>query len=331
MPDLSTTYIGLRLRNPVIAGASPLTGTVDGVCRCAEAGAGAVVLQSLFEEQLREQSDAIADALAAGGQAHAEAYDYLSADIGLRTGPAEYLELIRAARARAGVPIIASINCVRAEWWQEFAADVQAAGADALELNAAVLPTWFGMTGPEVDARYEEIVRAARAAVRVPLAIKLPETCSSLPDLLLRLRRAGADGFVLFNRFYMPTIDIEAMAVVPGPRFSTPEELSPTLRWISLLAGQVEGASFAAARGVHSGADVVRCILAGADAVQAVAAILRKTPAHIQTMLADVEQWLDRHRLAALDLVRGRLAQARNPDTDLFSRFQYMKWLAGTD
>jgi len=330
MADLSTTYLGLSLRNPLIAGASTLTGSIAGVCRCAEAGAGAVVLQSLFEEQLRQESEALGEALAAAGQSHTEAYEYLAAEIGLRTGPAEYLDLIREARRQAGVPIVASVNCVRTEWWREFAADVEAAGADAIELNAAILPTWFDMDGAQVERRYEDIVRAARAAVRIPLAVKLPETCSSLPDLLRRLRAAGADGFVLFNRFYMPTIDIEALKVVSGCRFSAPEELSPTLRWISLLAGQLD-ASLAASRGVHSGADVVRCLLAGADAVQSVSAVIRGKPAAIGTMLGDLSHWMDRHGFGALAEFRGLLSQARNPDTELFSRFQYMKWLAGKD
>lgn len=330
MADLGTTYLGLPLRNPLIAGASPLTSSVSGVCRCADAGAGAVVLQSLFEEQLSQEAAALTAALAEEGQWHSEVYDYLAADIGLRTAPAEYLELIRQAKAKAGVPIIASINCVRTEWWREFAAEVEAAGADALELNAAVLPTWFNLNGPGVEARYVDIVMAARAAVRIPIAVKLPETCSSLPDLLRRLTLAGANGFVLFNRFYMPTIDIEKLAIVSGNRFSSPDELSPTLRWIALLAGQIR-ASFAASRGVHSGADLARCLLAGADAVQSVSAVLKQKPAHIGTMLADLSQWMDRHGFQRLDDCRGLLSQARNPDHDLFGRFQYMKWLSGKD
>ncbi len=328
MPDLSTSYLGIPLRNPVIAGASPLTGSLKGVCRCAEAGAGAVVLQSLFEEQLTQETAALTEALQNEGQWHSEVYEYLAADIGLRTAPAEYLDLIRQAKEKAGVPIIASINCVRAEWWREFAAAVEAAGADALELNAAILPTWFDLNGSEVEARYEQIVRAARAAVRIPIAVKLPETCSSLPDLLRRLTAAGANGFVLFNRFYMPTIDVDAMAIASGCRFSAPEELSPTLRWVALLAGQVN-ASLAASRGVHSGTDVVRCLLAGADAVQAVSAVLKQKPEHIGVMLHEVEEWMRRHGFQRLADFRGRLAQARNPDQELFSRFQYMKWLSG--
>jgi dihydroorotate dehydrogenase (fumarate) len=330
MANLTTTYLGLKLRSPIIVGASALNRTVAGVCSCAEGGAGAVVLPSLFEEQLRQESEALNEALVAEGQSHSEAYPYAAAEIGLRMAPGAYLELIREARQQAGIPVIASLNCVRTEWWGEFAAEAEAAGADALELNAAILPTWFNLTGPEVEARYVDIVRTARAAVQIPLAVKLPETCSSLPDLLQRLRRAGADGFVLFNRFYMPTIDPEKLAVVFGSRFSTPEELSPTLRWVSLLSGVVD-ASFAASRGVHSGADVARCILAGADAVQTVSAILLHKPAHIRTMLGDLERWMDRHGFAQLSDVRGRLSQARNPDAERFSRFQYMKWLSGRD
>ena len=328
MVDLSTTYLGLHLRNPIIAGACPLNSSVAGVCRCAEAGAGAVVLQSLFEEQLRQESEALTQALAEEGLWHSEVYEYLSADLGMRTAPNDYLALIREATAKAGVPVIASLNCVRTEWWQEFAAEIEAAGAAALELNIAILPTWFDLTGPQVESRYEDIVRVARATVKIPIAVKLPETCSSLPDLLRRLRLAGADGFVLFNRFYMPTIDVDAQRVIAGSRFSTPEELSPTLRWISLLSGRLE-ASYAASRGVHAGADVVRCLLAGADAVQAVSAILRHRPTHIKTMLSDLEAWMAKAGCQRLSDFRGRLSQARNPDQDLFSRFQYMKWLSG--
>ncbi len=327
MPDLSTTYLGLSLRSPVIVGSSPLTSSAAGVCRCAEAGAGAVVLRSLFEEQLVRESEALAEALAEAAQTHSEAYEYLSAEIGLRQGPAEYLELIREARRKAGIPVIASLNCVRTEWWRDFAADVQAAGADALELNAALLPAWPGLTGAEVEQRYEEIVRAARGAVSIPITVKLPDAFTSLPYVLRRLRDAGADGFVLFNRLYMPTIDVESLQVVSASRFSSPQELSPTLRWLSLVAGRMD-ASLAAARGVHSGGDIARCVLAGADAVQVVSALLTRKPAHIGTMLRELDEWMARHGFARLSDVRARLSQACSPRAGLFNRLQYMKWLS---
>ncbi|NLF17473.1 MAG: dihydroorotate dehydrogenase-like protein [Lentisphaerae bacterium] len=328
MADLSTSYLGLSLKHPIIVGASPMTGSPDGVARCAAAGAAAVVLPSLFEEQLAQETAALSAALEQSSDWHAEVSQYLSADVALRTAPGSYIELIRESRARVDVPVIASINCVRAEWWQEFAAQVEAAGASALELNVAIMPTWFSMSGAEVEDRYESIVRAARAAVKIPIAVKLPETCSSLPDLLRRLQKAGANGFVLFNRFYMPTIDPDRLAIVTGERFSTPAELSPTLRWVALLSGQIR-ASLAASRGVHSGLDVVRCLLAGADVVQSVSAVIRQRPGHVETMRQELEAWMKAHDCQRLSDFRGRLSQSRNPETELFSRFQYMKVLSG--
>ncbi len=328
--DLTTRYLGLELRNPLIVGACSLTMTADAIRRCAQAGAGAVVVKSLFEEQIRLDSVDLHDAVAGQSAWHAEVFEYMEADLGMRYGAREYLAIIREAHSSVDIPVIASINCVSEEWWGEFAQEVEAAGADALELNIALAPESLDVTGEDLESRYERIVTKAREQVSLPLAVKLGPWFTSLPETVLRLRRAGADGFVLFNRFYCPTIDPDALKVVAASPFSSPAELSLPLRWVSLLADRV-AADFAGATGVHSGLDAVRLLLAGAHAVQVVSALYRDGVEHLQKMLDEITAWMERKKLGSLQEFRGRLSQARNPDQELFGRLQYIKGLVGIE
>lgn len=329
--DLSTQYMGLELRNPILVGASPLTKSVDSVRDCAEAGAGAVVLRSLFEEQIRANSKDVDDALTSEASWHTEAYEYMQAQIGIRYGTREYLRMLRECKAAVDIPVIASVNCISSEWWQDFAREAEAAGADALELNIALMPMDFRHTGPGVEAEYKAIAEQTANAVSIPVGIKLPPYFSALGRTILELRQSGAAGFVLFNRLYRPTVDIDSVSLTvrERDRYSQPGELSPSLRWLSLVCDRVD-ADFAANTGVHSGEDVIRCLLVGARAVQCVSTFLQNGLEYLRVMLDDVETWMAQRNFTQLDDFRAQLSQVNNPDSALFGRVQYIEGLVGS-
>ncbi len=330
MSNLATQYLGLTLRNPILVGASSLTLNAKAVERCADAGAGAVVLKSLFEEQIRMETRALSDSLQAGEQWHSEVFEYMEADIGMRYGTRDYLQVIKTSKQAVGIPVIASINCISAEWWIDFAAEVEAAGADALELNVAIVPTAFDVTAQAVEEAYFEIARRACETVSIPVAIKLPPFCSALPSLVLRLRREGIRGVVLFNRFYHPTIDVGRMRITVESQLSMPGELCDTLRWISLLAGKAD-VDLAATRGVHCGGDAAKAILAGANVAQSVSTFYRNGVEYIRTMLDELSAWMEQHEFETLAAFRGKLSQKQHPEGELFGRFQYIKGLVGIE
>jgi len=324
--NLSTTYLSLKLANPIIVASGPLTCSLDGVRKCAANRAGAVVLRSLFEEQLRAETAALTEAISEQAVSHGEASEYLRAGVGLRYATRDYLQLIRAAKQETDLPVIASINCVTSQSWDDFAREVEAAGADALELNIALFAETAAEGAAALEARYARIVAAARRAVRLPIAVKLGPHFTSLPAVVEALHRAGAAGFVLFNRYYAPTIDIETMAVRLGSNRSVPSDLTAPLRATSLLSGRVN-ADFSANSGVHSGEDVVRAVLAGASAAHVLTALLAKGVEEMPRMLDAIAGWMERHGFASLSQFRGRLSQAVNPEASLFSRYQYMSAL----
>lgn len=328
--DLTTTYLGFELRNPVIVGACSLTLNGEAVRKCVDAGAAAVVLKSLFEEQIGGETAALGGALESQLQWHAEAFEYMEADIGMRYGTRDYLQVIRDCKAAVDVPVIASINCVSDEWWQDFVQETTAAGADALELNIAVMPHDATQSAEEIEDTYVRIVKAARKAVDVPIAVKLGPHFTNLPQLVTRLQSAGASAFALFNRFYRPTIDIDNLRVVAGDRYSSPAELTLPLRWISLLSGRT-AAEFAATTGAHSGADVVRLLLAGADCVQVVSVLYEHGLGALGQILDELAQWMEQKGMASIADFKGRLSQAQNPDNELFGRLQYIKGLVGIE
>ena len=318
----------MELDNPVVVGASPLTYSLQGIKRCAKAGAGAVVLRSLFEEQIREEQAGLSDTLARQTGLHDEVYQYIEAGLSMRYGTREYLEMLGKAKNEVDIPVIASINCISDEWWIDFAQEVEAAGADALELNAAILPNTMEDTASNIEDRYLAIAREAKAAVSIPVSIKLGPYFTSLPEMLIKLYNSGIHGFVLFNRFYRPTIDINTQKVVIGDRFSANSELSVTLRNIALYSGSLP-CGIVAASGVHTGADIIRALLTGANAVQVVTTLLKHGVDHISTMLDDLRRWMKENEYERLADFRGNMSQARNPDAKLFSRIQYMQALGG--
>lgn len=324
--NTSVKYMGLWLKNPVIIGAGPLTVDMESVKQCAEAGAGAVVLKSLFEEQISREAAGLSKTLFEQEAMHTEVYDYLQSRIDMQFGAREYLETIQKTKDSTEIPVIASLNCKTAEYWREFAAEIEAAGADALELNIGIMVADPQETAREIEEQVLTIVQTARETVDLPLAVKIGPNFSSLPEMIKTIAEKGVDGCVLFNRFWRPTIDIEREQITMDKPLSSHTELSPVLRAVSLLADKIP-ADICANTGIHSGADVVRALLAGAACVQSVSAPLKNGRTIISRMLSDVQSWMEHRGYSAIEDFRGNLSQARHPESELFGRTQYMKAL----
>jgi dihydroorotate dehydrogenase (fumarate) len=321
--DLSTRYLGLDLRNPLVASASPLSGTADGVRRLADAGLGAVVLPSLFEEQLRQQAAQNAARADAGTESFAESLSYFPGDAGADPGPREYLSLVERAVAAVDIPVIASLNGVTTGGWTSYARALEEAGAAAIELNIYHLPGDPMFPGRDVEQRHVEILTTVKAVVRVPVAVKLSPYFSSAGEVALRLDRVGADGLVLFNRFLQPDIDPETLTVTARFGLSSPAEGRLPRAWIALLAGRVQ-ASLAATTGVDHAADVARYLLAGADAVMTASALLRHGVTHAGVILDGLSQWLARKGFASVSEARGRLSVPADADSAAYQRAAYV-------
>ena len=326
MADLRTRYLGLELRSPLVASSSPLTGTLDGLRRLEAAGAGAVVLPSLFEEDLAEETRQV-DALRATGATGAEAHAGYPDQAGYGGGPAAYLALVAQAKAALSIPVVASLNGVSRGGWVRHAARLEQAGADALELNIYYVSSRPGLSGNDVEWHYLDVVRAVRQATRLPLAVKLSPYFSSLANLAGQLAEAGADGLVLFNRFYQPDLDLETLEVAPSLELSTSTELRLPLRWIAILHRRF-GISLAASTGVHTAEDVVKVLLAGADVAMMTSALLRHGPDHLRRVEVGLRDWMDRHGYERIDQLRGRASQRSVPDPATFERANYIKTLA---
>ncbi|MGD0706634.1 MAG: dihydroorotate dehydrogenase-like protein [Trebonia sp.] len=322
--DLSTSYLGLALRNPLVASASPLSNTLDGVRRLADAGVGAVVLYSLFEEQVRQEAERNARLADAGTNSFAESLSYFPADADADPGPRRYLSLLERAVLAVDIPVIGSINGVTPAGWTSYARDMQDAGAAAIELNIYYIPGDAHITGREVEQRHLDILRRVKAAVSVPVAVKLSPHFSSTGEMALRLDEAGADGLVLFNRFLQPDIDPETLTVVPGLDLSSPAEARLPRTWIAILHSQVK-ASLAATTGVDGPTDVVTYLLAGADVVMTASALIRHGPGHAAVLLDGLAQWMGRKGYSCVDDVRGLLAVPADPDRAGYQRAGYVR------
>jgi dihydroorotate dehydrogenase (fumarate) len=322
---LSIDYLGLELKHPVIAGASPLGKDLDGLRRLEDGGAAAVVLPSLFEEEILREVQA-RQALESVGESFAEALSYLPEPLGYHVGPDRYLELVRRAKVSLSIPVIGSLNGATAGGWTSYARKIQDAGADAIELNVFFLPTGGAETGAQVDERTLDIVRAVAAEVTIPVAVKLSPFYSSVANLAHQLEGAGAAGLVLFNRFYQPDIDVENLEVVPNLRLSTPDELRLRLRWLAILSGQVK-LSLAATGGAHAATDVVKAVMAGASAVQMASALLIHGPEHLRRTVEAVEFWLKEHDYESLRQMRGSMNLMRTPNPAALARANYVQVL----
>lgn len=324
--DLSTNYLGLRLPHPLVAGASPLVDDLAMVQRLVDAGAAAIVMHSLFEEQVRGEALARQRFHDAHAHSHAEAPTYLPQPEEFRLGPDEYLEQIRRIRRRVPVPVIASLNGTTEGSWLRYAALMEEAGAAALELNLYELVTSCDVSSYEIERNAIDVVRAVVASVHIPVAVKLSPFYTALPAFARGLVDAGASGLVLFNRFYQADIDPDALEVVRTLRLSDSGELNLRLRWLAILSAQVK-TSYAASGGVHEARDAVRAIMAGADCVQVVSALLRHGPERMGKLVAEVREWLEQRDYDSLEQAKGSMNLKRCPDPRGFERVNYVQVL----
>jgi dihydroorotate dehydrogenase (fumarate) len=321
--ELATSYMGLQLRNPLVASASPLSYTLDGVRRLADAGVGAIVLYSLFEEQLREEEARRAQVVDAHAESFPEALDYVPALVKDDTGPSRYLSLIERAAAAVDVPVIASLNGVTPEGWTDYARSMQDAGAAAIELNIYYLPGDPDVPASDVEQRHVDVLGRVKAAVTVPVAVKLSPYFSSFGELALRLDEAGADALVLFNRFLQPEIDPETLSIVSRVSLSNPADGRLPRTWIALLRRRVR-AALAATSGVEDSADIARYLLAGADVVMTASALLRHGPEHARVLLDGLTTWMARKRFRSVDDLRGMLSVPIGTDRSAYERAGYV-------
>lgn len=324
--DLSTTYLGLRLKNPLVPSASPLSRTLDGIKRMEDAGAAAIVMYSLFEEQIHHEAAELDHYLSFGTQSFAEALTYFPESTEYYLGPDEYIEHIRKAKEAVDIPIIGSLNGISTGGWIDYAKKIQDAGASALELNVYYIPTDPKLTSESVEQRYLDVLKAVKSTVKIPVAMKLSPFFSSMANMAIRLDAAGADGLVLFNRFYQPDLDIEALEVVPNVTLSTSHAIRMPLRWVAVLFGKVK-ASLAATSGVHGARDVVKLLMAGADVTQICSALLMHGPGRIAEILQELDRWLVEHEYVSVKQMRGSMSQKSVADPSAFERANYMKAL----
>jgi dihydroorotate dehydrogenase (fumarate) len=321
--ELATRYLGLELSNPLVASPSPLSYTLDGVRRLADSGVGAIVLFSLFEEQLRAQAVRIAEIVDGPSESFAEALDYVPAIVKEDPGPRGYLSLLEEAAGSVGVPVIASLNCISLEGWTEYAREMEESGAAAIELNVYFLPGDPQTSGREVEQRHVDILQQVKAAVSVPVAVKISPYFSSIGEIAGRLDEAGADGLVLFNRFLQPDIDPEELMVLSRVNLSNPSDGRLPRAWIALLRGRIR-ASLAATTGVEVPADVARYLLAGADVVMTTSALLRHGPAHARALLDGLSSWMVRKGFGSVDDLRGMLAVPADVNAEEYERAGYV-------
>ncbi len=322
--DLTTNYLGLKLRSPLVPSASPLSRETEDIKRMEDAGAGAVVLTSLFEEQIRQEAAELDHHMAQGTESFAEALTYFPQVGDFRLGPDDYLEHVAKAKAAVKIPVIASLNGTSVGGWTDYSKKIQQAGADALELNIYYIPTDADLTGAEVEKTYIDIVKAVKACVTIPVAVKLSPFFSSMANMAKQIDDAGADGMVLFNRFYQPDIDLEKLEIEHSLLLSTPQARRLPLRWIAILYGRVK-ASLAATSGIHTPYDALKVLMAGADVAMLCSVLLRRGIPHIQSIEREMVQWLEEHEYESVTQLKGSLSQKNCPEPSSFERAQYMR------
>jgi dihydroorotate dehydrogenase (fumarate) len=324
--NLATNYLGLRLKNPLVVGASPFCDSIESACLLQESGASAVVMRSLFEEQIEAEIRALAHNIESPAESYAEATSYFPKFSEYQLAPNHYLRQIGALKKALTIPVIASLNGARIGGWIEYANSFESAGADAIELNLYQLATRSRLSAAEVEADLLETVRRVVDSVRIPVAVKLSPFHTSLAGFAKELEEAGAAGVVLFNRFYQPDIDLEQMEVVPHLRLSDSSELLLRLRWLAILSPQVR-LSLAASGGVHGVDDAIKAISTGADVVQLVSALLQKGPAYLAGLLHGIRGWMIAHGYESLEELRGSMNLRRCPDPSAFERANYIRIL----
>lgn len=328
MIDLSTTYLGLKLPTPLVASASPLSRDIDGIRRLEDAGASAVVLYSLFEEQLRQEEMDLDYHLNAGTESFPESLTYFPQPSEFHTGPEGYLKHIRKAKATVKIPIIASLNGSTLGGWTKFAGDIQRAGADAIECNIYSIPSDPRLTSADIEKNYLDIVRAVKSTVTIPVAVKLSPFFSNLANFARRLDDTGADALVLFNRFYQPDIDLEELEIRPNVLLSTQQALRLPLTWIGILHGRVQ-ANLAGTGGVHSVEDVVKLLMVGANVTMLCSSLMRHGINHLRHLEHALRDWMEEHEYESVAQMQGSMSQLRCPDPAAFERAQYMRAVKG--
>lgn len=324
--NLTTNYLGLQLRSPLVASASPLSDRVENIKRMEDAGAGAVVLYSLFEEQLRLERRAMDHYLTQGTESYAEALTYFPEPTEYRTDAQGYLELIRKAKEAVEIPIIGSLNGTTPGNWVKYARKIEEAGADALELNLYTIPTDQNVSGAMVEQTDIDVVAAVTSSVTIPVAVKLSPYFSNMANMAKRFTQAGAQGLVLFNRFYQPDFDLETLEVTPNVLLSNSQALRLPLRWIAILYGRIQ-TDFAATGGVHSGEDAVKLLLAGANVTMTASALLKNGIEHLAVIESELRDWMEQNEYESVSQMRGALSQINCEDPTAFERAQYMKAL----
>lgn len=320
MINLETKYAGLTLRNPLIIGSSGLTNNAEQNKKLEDAGAGAIVLKSLFEEQIELQSNALQQ-----NSDYPEAIDYIYNYVKANQLNS-YLELIQKTKKLCTIPIIASINCYKSDAWIEFARQIEAAGADALELNVFLLETDLTYDYQQTLDLYIKLIRKVKETVSIPIMVKISKMVGNIPALVHTLTINGADAVVLFNRFYQPDIDIHSLKVTANNVFSQPSDLSDTLRWTAIVSGKIQGISIASSTGIHEWEDVIKCLLAGADAVQLCSTIYKQGPGIISQILTCLEEWMSQKKYQSIDEFKGKLSYTHIANPSLYERAQFMKY-----
>ncbi|HZP62187.1 MAG TPA: dihydroorotate dehydrogenase-like protein [Terriglobales bacterium] len=328
MIDLSTTYLGLKLRTPLVPSASPLSQELDSIRRLEDSGASAVVLSSLFEEQLRQESVELDHRLAEHSESFAEALSYLPEPSEFRIGPEAYLNHIRKSKQAVSIPIIASLNGATVGGWTAYAKEIEQAGADAIECNIYAIPTDPTVLAAEIEEQYIGILQAVRSTVTIPVALKLSPFFTNMANMARRLDEAGANGLVLFNRFYQPDIDLDELEIQPNVLLSTPQALRLPLTWIGILFGRVR-ANLAATSGVHGPEDVIKLLMVGADVTMLCSTLLRNGISHLRYIEEGLVRWMERHEYDSVQQMKGSMSQLRCPDPSAFERAQYMKAVKG--
>ena len=326
--DLRTRYLGMQLRTPLVASASPLSHEISGIRGLEDAGASAVVLYSLFEEQLHKEALELELHLNAGTESFAESITYFPHSSEFHTGPEEYLNHIRKAKAAVDIPIIASLNGATLGGWAKYAKQIEQAGADAIECNLYSIPTNLEISGSEIENNYADILREIKTSVRIPVAAKLSPFFSNLANMAKRFDQMGTDGLVLFNRFYQPDIDLEELEIKTNVLLSGPQDLRLPLTWVGILFGRIR-ASLAATSGVHGPEDVIKLLMVGADVTMLCSVLLRNGIGHLRHVEQGALAWMEEHEYESVHQLQGSMSQLRCPDPGAFERAQYMRAVKG--
>lgn len=326
--DLTTRYLGMTLRNPLVASASPLNRTVDNIRKLEDFGAGAVVLPSIFEEQIEREEEVFDALMTTGAESYGEALSYFPAQTAYAFNTDSYIETVGRAAEAVDIPVIASLNGTTDHGWISFAEQIEQAGAKALELNIFFIPSDLTLSGQAVEKRYVEIVKAVKSTVNIPVSVKVGPYFSSPGHMAKQLDEAGADGLVLFNRFYEPDIDLAKLELAPDLELSRPFELRLPLLWIGVLSGQIK-ASLAASSGVEGVDEVVKYLLAGADVVMTTSALLRHGLSHMKVLVDGLAQWFDARGIDSPDRIRGSMSHGNVSNPEAFERANYIKILQG--